>query len=276
MSGLVQCAHQRLGEIGLVVSGGEPHIIRDAAAERVAAFIEPAMREVEADALHQREGGATLQGDRERSGRHEWDRARRLTGQRRIEQPGEEPGDLVEQPVDQRRRAAGLVLIEQCLVRGGAERLRLGGGHLARQVEHAFQARQGQREIVGRTGRAPHRLGLRFGARQCLDEIARHRGGMAPTAAHLAQVGLLPKSEIRFLGLRGGEQIGDLGRGEQLMGDAAQGRELLGACRGAARRHHRRGVPMQHRNRLLDRAEAAKPRFEIGVRAHAAPLPGQW
>jgi hypothetical protein len=199
-----------------------------------------------------------------------------LPGERRIKQSGQKAADFTQQAIDQLGRATGLILIEQRLIRARAECLRLGDGHLARQAEHPFQAGQGHREIIGRAGRAPYRLRLGFGARQGLDEIARHRRGMARAAPHLAQIGALPGAEARRLGVGRGNQVGDLGRREQLMGDAAQRRELLGARRAATRRHHGRGIPMQDRDRLLDRADAAKPRFQIRVRRHAVPLPGQW
>ncbi len=47
-----------------------------------------------------------------------------------------------------------------------------------------------------------------------------------------------------------------------------QGGELLGARCRAARRHDSGGVPMQHRDRLLDRAEAAKARFKFRIGRH--------
>jgi len=45
MAGFVQRPHQCRGKVRLVVAGGEPNIVRSAAAERMGAFIEPAMRE---------------------------------------------------------------------------------------------------------------------------------------------------------------------------------------------------------------------------------------
>ena len=68
-------------------------------------------------------------------------------------------------------------------------------------------------------------------------------------------------------------EIADFRRGQELMRDQAQRRQLLGPRRAAARRHHRRGVPMQHRDRLLDRAEAAKAGFELVVSGHSERRP---
>ena len=87
MPGLVQCAHQRLREIRLIVARGQSDIVRDAAAERMRALVEPTMREIEADPLHQGQRGAALGGERERSLRLGRRRARALTGERVVEEP---------------------------------------------------------------------------------------------------------------------------------------------------------------------------------------------
>jgi hypothetical protein len=51
VAGLVQHAHERLGEVGLVVAGGDAHVARDAAAEGVVAGVQAAVVEVEAHLL---------------------------------------------------------------------------------------------------------------------------------------------------------------------------------------------------------------------------------
>ncbi len=84
---------------------------------------------------------------------------------------------------------------------------------------------------------------------------------MQPAPPHLAQIGALPFVERAVFTLGFGEQVADLRRGEMLMGDATQSRELLRPSCGPACRHHGRGIPMEHRDRSLDRSKPAKLRF---------------
>jgi hypothetical protein len=160
VAGLVQRAHQGFREICLIVARRQPHILGGAAAERVGALVEPAMRKIEADPLHQGQRGATLQRDRERPWRFRRRRMRRLPGEHGIEQPREESGNRVEQAIDRGGRQPRLVMVEQRLVRAGAEGFGLGGGGFTGQREHALQTGQGHRKIVGWAGDAPHGFGF--------------------------------------------------------------------------------------------------------------------
>ena len=112
--------------------------------------------------------------------------------------------------------------------------------------------------------------------RQCLDEISRYRRGMAPAPPHLAQIGVLPGAKRSGVDFRSGEQIADLGRSQHRVGDAAQRGGLLGAGLAAARRHHRRGIPMQDTDCPLDRAKPSKAGFQILIGAHPEPPPRLW
>ena len=85
-----------------------------------------------------------------------------------------------------------------------------------------------------------------------LDEPARHRRRMQPAPAHLAQIGTLPGVERVTPGRGFVQKILYLGRNQMLVGDQTHRRKLLGPRRRAARGHHRGGVPMEHRNRLLE------------------------
>src|SRR5260370_42000493 len=107
--------------------GGE--IGGGAAGKGVQGDIEPAMGEIEAEPLHELEAELALGGNRERT----WQRQRRRQGalalQRRIDESREKSGDLVEQTIDGGRAAARLILVEQRLVRGLAERRRVRPRH---------------------------------------------------------------------------------------------------------------------------------------------------
>src|ERR1044071_4491751 len=94
------------------------------------ALVEPAMSEIEADLFYERHRGAALSRDRERTQWRGRKRARGLARQSPIQQVRQKAGELVEQAIDQRRRAARLVLIEQRLVGAGPERLGFRRGHL--------------------------------------------------------------------------------------------------------------------------------------------------
>ena len=50
--GLVEHAHQGLGEVVLVVAGRDADVLRHAAAKGVVTDVEPAVREIEADRFH--------------------------------------------------------------------------------------------------------------------------------------------------------------------------------------------------------------------------------
>jgi len=94
--------------------------------------------------------------------------------------------------------------------------------------------------------------------RLLLDKRIRQRCRVHPAPPHLAQIGALPLVERVALSLGLGHEVGDLRRGEMLMADHPQGRELLRSGRGPACWHHRCGVPVEHRDRSLNRSDPAK------------------
>jgi hypothetical protein len=94
-----------------------------------------------------------------------------------------------------------------------------------------------------------------------------------PLTAHLAQIGGLPLVETGGIGFGLVEQIGERGVGQQIVADDAQGRQLLGAGLGAARRHHRRHVPMQHRGRVAEDGETAVFLLKVAIGSHDRLLP---
>ncbi len=91
---------------------------------------------------------------------------------------------------------------------------------------------------------------------------------MGVATPHLAQIGPLPEIECWRVVLGGGEQIVDLGGGKLLVHDQAQRRDLFGPGRRAARRHHHRAVPIEHTERLFERAEATEAGLQLLVGGH--------
>src|SRR5712671_293334 len=116
MTGLVQNPHQGAREIALVIARRDPYIVGRAAAKRMGADVEPAMGEVESDALHEAHRYPALNLNRKRADRGGRRRQSRLTGQDCFEQIGQKTRDLAEQAVDRLDRPSGLVLIEKSFV----------------------------------------------------------------------------------------------------------------------------------------------------------------
>ena len=268
MAGLVQHAHQRPPEIGLVVTGGDPYVVRGAAAERVQADIEAPAAEVEPERLHQRQPDPLLRVHRERTVQRQRRGLARLPLPGRRHQPGQPGAQLGEERVDGRAAHAGIVLVEQRVVSSEPERRPLDRPDLALEPQHLGQVRQQQAEIRLRAGFAPDHLGLRGRARTRLDEVARHRSRVGVDAAHLGEVFRLPRIEPLLAG--GGERVGGLGRGQDLVGEAAQGRELVGAAVGGAVRHQGLGIPAEDAGGVADRIEAGEAAFETGIGVHDA------
>src|SRR5712671_3511985 len=186
MTGLVQNPHQGAREIALVIARRDPYIVGRAAAKRMGADVEPAMGEVESDALHEAHRYPALDLDRKRANRGGRRRQSRLTGQDCFEQIGQKTRDFVEQAVDRRDQPSGLVLIEKSFVGARLEPLRLDGGDLPLQTKYLLEPGQHGGEVALWTRLPPHRLALRTGARLRFDESARHRGRMQPASTHLA------------------------------------------------------------------------------------------
>ena len=181
---------------------------------------------------------------------------------------GKKAGEFTKQAVDHRHRAARLVAVEERFERLDPEALGLGLRDLSLQTQHFLEQRPHRSKIVCRAGLAPYRFAFGGNARDSLDKIAGHRNGMAMTPPHLAEIGLLPRAKSRVCALGRVKKIIDFSSGQLLVCQQAQCRQLFGAGSGAARRHHRGAVPIQHPDRLLERAHPAKSTFQFLIGGH--------
>jgi hypothetical protein len=161
--GLVQDAHQRLGEVVLVVAGGDADVAGDAAAEGVVADIETAVIEVEADPLHQLDPQPALALDGEGSLGHQH-RGARLRVHDLLDESRQEAPEPVEERGDGRRAPARLEAVDQSVVEAEAELAGQGGGHLALARHHLFQQRREGGPVALRAQGAPGLLAARLGA----------------------------------------------------------------------------------------------------------------
>jgi len=116
MAGLVDRAHQAAHEIVLAIARRQSRVLRNAAAERMGAFVEAAGFEIEAEQGHGVAAERALCGERERA---DW-LHHRLTGllvARCAHQRRQPRLQVAEQAIDIRARRARLVLIHQGVVR---------------------------------------------------------------------------------------------------------------------------------------------------------------
>ena len=261
--GLMEDGHQALGEILFVIARGDAHIIGGSAGEGMAAFIESAMVEIEADGGHHSfaegalgvEGEGAFEDKRRRLGRLALDDAGQEIGQ--------EPGQAIKQPVDFGGAAMGLEAVEQGVIGIASKGLRLGPGGLAHQGEDLSHERCEAGEVVRRARLAPaHFRGRdRFG--QGFDEPCIERVGVNPAPPHLGEIGALPGVQPGPLfGFRLLEQIAEGRVGEQFMADQGHRRRLLGAVAGAAGGHHGLAIPIENPCHTAQDAQSFEALFE--------------
>ncbi len=267
--GLVQNAHQRLGEIVLVVAGGDAHVVGGAAAKRMGADIEPAMREIEADPLHQARRRPALRRDRERASAARASAATPLGGP--APPRSDRAGNRRSRRTGDRSRRPKL------RARSGREEPRTGSrprrsalAAATSRCSRSISSRNGSTAAKSFAGRA-----VRHTVSHC-EEMRERASTNAPGSASAwprrrvisRRLALCHGSSACALALRLGQQIADLGGGQLLVGEQAQARQLLGAGGGTPRRHHRGTIPIEHADRFLDRAEAAKSRFQLLIGGH--------
>ena len=113
----MQHRHQAGGEIGLVVARRDADVVGRAAAKGMQADIEPPVVEIEAQRLHQPDAERLLPVYRERAFGDQCVGPRRLGVEGVGEQAGQEILELGEHGVDVLAPAAGLVIVEQGVVK---------------------------------------------------------------------------------------------------------------------------------------------------------------
>ena len=170
--------------------------------------------------------------------------------------------------VDVGRAHAALVAVHQRVVGIETERRRQRRRSLAHQAHDLLEVRPHQREVGLAACLAPYLLAGRIGAGLRLDQIGRHRRGADIGVAHQAEIGRAPW--ICLAGsFRGGEIVADDRRHQQRVRQAGQHGKLIAARGAAARRHHRGGIPVQHRGRLAQRRDAGEAVGEPVVGIHS-------
>ena len=109
---LVDDAHQAGDELLLVVARGDAHVRRHAAAERVAAHVEPAVRKIKAEQPHHLLAERLLRRNRERALRGE-EGVALLPLAHGLDEAGQPARQIAEDLIQPRARHAGLVQRQQ-------------------------------------------------------------------------------------------------------------------------------------------------------------------
>jgi hypothetical protein len=123
VAGLVQDRHERRVHVRLVVACGQAHVVRHAAAERVRALVQAAVREVKAERAHQPLAQHLLPGEGKRPDEQQ---GRGLARQHVVDEIRQERGKRLEQGVHLAGADARLVIVEERIVGGEPERFGLG------------------------------------------------------------------------------------------------------------------------------------------------------
>src|SRR6202030_1958939 len=118
-------------------------------------YVEPAVREIEADALHQPHCEAALRFDREGAADGGRERSR-LAAQGALDQIRQETCDFIEQEIDFGDRSVRFVLVEESLVWARPEPFGFDGGDFAFDKENSLEAGKHGGEVVLQTASAPH------------------------------------------------------------------------------------------------------------------------
>ena len=133
-------------------------------------------------------------------------------------------------------------------------------------MNHLFQMRREQFEVVGLLGLDPKNLGARGGFGETRNQRWRGCNGVVALPAHLAQIGEGPILHLRGSRLRALEQPRHFRRGQQGVVLGFKRRQLFASDIGTAARHHHRCVPAQQRQCAAKRVQAAKLLFQLLVR----------
>ncbi len=255
---LVQHAEQALGEIRHVVARGDPHVARRAAAERVRRAIKPGVGVVEPGPLGQAATQCLLHRGRERPRRPHRRRRERLALLGLRQRPLQERLVVGEHGRHVGHADAALIAVHQRVVLAHAECRCQRGGGLAGQAHHFREVLADQGKIRSSPRLAPDLLAGRVGPGLGFHEVGRQRGRPRVRVAHQAKIGRPPRIVACQLRFRPIQFFHRLGRDQQPVREAGEHRELIAPRGGAAGRHHRGGVPAQHRVGLADGGDAGE------------------
>ena len=240
MARLVDYAHQAGDELLLVVARGDAHVRRHAAAERVAAHVEPAVREIKAEQPHhllaerllRRDGEGALWGE---------DGVALLPLAHGLDEAGQPAREIAEDLVQPRARHAGLVQRQHGVIGAYPERLGAQGRHLSRQAHHLLEVRGKARPVVLLALAAPGVLALAAGQGERLHQLAWQQARILPVAFDLREVGALGR--VQRFALGSGNPVAQLGGGALAVDQHAELRHRLGAGLVAPLRHHGGLIP---------------------------------
>ncbi len=255
MAGFMQRPHQRGAHIGLVITVGNPHITRRAAAKRMRRAVKPRMVIIQPGGLREPLAQRFLHRLRVGPKRHRGCRVGPLTSFSR-RQGGLQKRRIVSENRRYISRAhAALKTGQQSIVWRNPQCRAQNFSRLPGQIHHLGQRPPHQREIGGLASGAPHALAMRISATDGLHQILRQRGGAFMRVLHQGKIGGVPGISWRG---GGGKILRHLRRCEQFMRQPGQHRHLLTPRLGPAIGHHRRGIPAQHRRCLIQRGNAGE------------------
>ena len=244
VAGLVGNAHHGRGEVVFAVAGGDADIVGRAAAEGVGADIEAATVKVETEELHDIEAQLPLRVDGEGAGRLLTGRLRGLA----LDDLADHRRQLLTQRrkdlCDAGRPHARLELVDQGIVGGQSEGLRLGGGDLSNKAQDLGERGREEIETVLRAGLGPDLVAAGAGAGERLDQGGLDGGGVGIEPAHLGQVHLVVRVGGRVaLGLV--QPVADAGVGEGLVRNRVERGDRLSAGLGSPFWHDGEHVPAE-------------------------------
>ncbi|CCK02555.1 hypothetical protein BN129_1110 [Cronobacter sakazakii 701] len=189
MAGFVDHAKQRAEEFIFVIAGGDAHIFRHAAAERVRADIQPAAVEIKAEKAHRLKAQLALLRHRERPLRRN-QRGALLFLHRAGEEIRQPAAQIAKQRIETRAGHVRLENIEQGVIARTAFGFGANSGLFTAQLHHLFEIFREAVPVVGRTLAAPGVFAAAARERFRLDQRFRQQRRLLVVALHFAQVRL--------------------------------------------------------------------------------------
>ncbi len=258
MAGFVQNPHQSRGKVIFIVTGGNPDVIRNPAAEWVQADIQTPMLEIKAQRLHQPDTKLALFVDCKRSlGTDRW-RIECLAFDYLSHKTREKILQVLKHRVYVAAATARLIFVQKRVVGLKPQLFCLGLGRLADDPNETVESGQHGTEIAVQSGLAPNCLASHPGPAKTEDQLFIKSIGVVPAPPHLADIGRLPPIQ-GAVGFRRIKKLADLGGGNYRMAYRLESAKLILSCPGPAARHHRRPVPVQHRGSVRNIGQTGKP-----------------